>query len=69
MLGTKLMLITLGAWFAIAPVVAVMVGRALKAADPYAEFELRGRPATVRVGSARPIAVAPLPRRAPAVVR
>jgi hypothetical protein len=33
-------LIAIGAWIAIAPVVAIVVGRALRAADPYSGYEL-----------------------------
>ena len=43
MLGIRLVLVVLCTWLAIAPVVAIVVGRALKAADPYADFELTGR--------------------------
>jgi hypothetical protein len=40
MLGIGTVLIAIGAWIAVAPVVAIVVGRALKAADPYSGFEL-----------------------------
>jgi hypothetical protein len=40
MLGIGTVLIAIGAWIAIAPVVAIVVGRALKAADPYSGYEL-----------------------------
>jgi len=55
MLGTHLVLIALGTWMAIAPVVAIVVGRALKAADPYADVEyIRSAPQPVLpVGAAR----------------
>jgi hypothetical protein len=66
MLGTRLVLFALGAWFVIAPIVAIVVGRALRAADPHAGYELatrRATPATHRV------AAVPLPlSRPPAVL-
>ena len=40
MLGIGTVLIAIGAWIAIAPVVAIVAGRALKAADPYSGYEL-----------------------------
>jgi hypothetical protein len=63
MLGTEMVLIALGSWIAIAPIVAIVVGRALKAADPYADVEyIRSAPQPVVVarGSliARPAAIA-----------
>jgi hypothetical protein len=67
MLGTRLVLFALGAWFVIAPIVAVVVGRALRAADPYAGYELathRATAATHRVASV-PLTLS----RPPAVVR
>jgi len=55
MLGANLVLIALGTWIAIAPVVAIAVGRALEAADPYADVEyIRSAPQpVVPVGAAR----------------
>ena len=40
MLGIETVLIAIGAWIAVAPVVAIVVGRALKAADPCSGYEL-----------------------------
>ena len=59
MLGIGTVLIAISAWIAIAPVVAIAVGRALKAADPYSGYEL-----------AEPVAArsTPQPRPRPIVV-
>jgi hypothetical protein len=50
MLGIEAVLIAISAWIAVAPVVAIVVGRALRAADPYSGYEL-----------AEPVAVRPTP--------
>ena len=72
MLGTEVVLIALGTWIAIAPVVAIVVGRALKAADPYAEVEyIRSAPQPVIVARrtlvARPSPIGPA--AGPAIAR
>jgi hypothetical protein len=65
MLGTQMVLIALGTWIAIAPVVATVVGRALKAADPYSDVEyIRSAPPSIpprRTVIARPNPIAPTP--------